>query len=119
MNDPTMLGGWRFRTKHELASRVERYAASIGKPSEEVLLSLLFSALDDLNDISAEYNALKGALEDFPGWVAFMLSVKRMTQRELCGRAGISLPTLSKILHNGASPKLSTARRIIGALESE
>ncbi len=33
MNDPTMLGGWRFRSKHELASRVERYAASIGKPS--------------------------------------------------------------------------------------
>lgn len=116
MNDSAMLGGWRFRSKHELAARVERYAASIGKPVDEVLLSLLFSALDDLNDISGEYNALKGALEDFPAWVSFMLSVRRMTQRELCERVGIALPTLSKILHHRASPKLSTAVKIIDAL---
>ena len=43
MNDTVMLGGWRFRSKHELAARVERYAASIGKPVDEVLLSLLFA----------------------------------------------------------------------------
>lgn len=119
MNDTVMLGGWRFRSKHELAARVERYAASIGKPVDEVLLSLLFSALDDLNDISDEYSSLKGALEDFPAWVSHMLSTRRMTQRELCKRAGIAPLTLVKILHHGSSPKLSTAARIIEALESE
>lgn len=119
MNDTVMLGGWRFRSKHELAVMVERYAASIGKPVEEVLLSLLFSALDDLNDISDEYSALKGALEDFPAWVSHMLSTRRMKHRELCRRAGISAPTLVHILYHGTSPRLSTAARIIDALESE
>ena len=39
-----MLAGWQC-SKHELAVRVERYAASIGKPVNEVMLSLLHSLL--------------------------------------------------------------------------
>ena len=111
MNDTVMLVGWGG-SKHELAARVERYAASIGKPVNEVMLSLLFSALN-------EYSSLKGALEDFPAWVSHMLSTRRMKHKELCRRAGISAPTLVHILYHGTSPKLSTAARIIDALEGE
>ena len=113
-----MLAGWQC-SKHELAVRVERYAASIGKPVNEVMLSLLHSAVDDLGDVSAECNRLRWSLDDLPRYIECMLRRKGMTRRELCEKAGISAPTLVCILHHGRSPRVSTAARIVGALESE
>ena len=118
MNDAAMLVGWGG-SKHELAVRVERYAASIGKPANEVMLSLLHSAIDDLGDVLREHDRLRWAFEDFPGYIECMLRKRGMTRRELCARAGISAPTLVCIMHHGRSPRISTAIRIIDALEGE
>jgi DNA-binding XRE family transcriptional regulator len=54
---------------------------------------------------------------DFAGWLREAMAGRRMSQRMLAMRAGVSHATISRLLKGHREPSLSTALALMSALE--
>ena len=107
---------WRCSTKGELKSMVESYAASIGKPTNEVLLSLLFETLHDLDMACRRNRMVHGFVNDFGGWLHRARNRAGMSQRELAHMAGIHPSTLNRIESGRCYARMLEVEKIVSAL---
>ena len=111
---------WRSKwggSKSELASKVSAYARSIGRPSEDVLLSLLHAAVQDIEATEDRNRYLLGMFEDFCGGLRRELRRRGWTQQELADRSGVSRATICNISQRRRNPSMATASEIMRALE--
>lgn len=105
-----MLSAWGGG---DLRGKVGRYAKELGKPVDEVLLSLLRSALGDLELAAWELSAF----EDPNGFVGDEIEARDVTQRWLSEHSGLSKAAVNKYVNRKSSPTVHAVRSIVTALE--
>ena len=107
---------WRCSTKGELKSMVEEYADEIGKPTNEVLLTLLFETLRDLDMACRRNRMVRGFVNDFGGWLHRTRETAGLSQRELARIAGISPSAVNRIESRRVYARMLEVEKIVGAL---
>lgn len=106
---------WRCSTKGELKSMVEEYAAEIGKPTNEVLLTLLFETLRDLDMACRRNRMVHGFVNDFGGWLHRTRKAVGISQRELSRLSGVNPSTINRIESRRCYARMLEVEKIVGA----
>lgn len=104
-------------SKPALARKVEGYAAEIGKPYSEVLLTLLHEAVVDVQALDSEVGFLLGMIADPAKAIREELRRRGITQAEIARRAGVSQATVSNIVNGKRGTSVATVRALIGGFE--
>lgn len=103
-------------SRSELSRKVEAYARSIGQPYEEVLLTLLHAAVQDIASMDGRNRFLLGMFEDFGGEMRAELRRRGWTQQHLADVSGVSRATICNIAQRRRNASMATASEIVGAL---
>ena len=107
---------WVCATKGELRSKVEEYAAGIGKPTGEVMLSLLHETLHDLEAAERRNRLVHGFVNDFGSWLHKARRAAGLSQNELARIAGIHPSTVNRIESRRCYARMLEVEKLVAAL---